>query len=415
MDSPIIPEIQLADYTYNLPQHRIADFPLPNRDESKLLVATAGNGSISHSEFQHLAEYIPKNSMMVFNNTKVIPARLIMKKPTGGEVELLLIEPIVPAVAQLALQQTGTTTWMCIVGGKNVREQSTLTVQSQGITLTAYVKSRTENKAEVEFTITPNNTTLADAISVIGAIPLPPYIKRTANTHDTERYQTVYAQHNGSVAAPTAGLHFTPNVLESLQRKNITQSNVTLHVGLGTFLPIQSESIANHAMHKERITIDIETIITLRDFFATRTTELRFVCVGTTSVRTIESLYWIGVRLLQNEISLLTDVLLLRQWDCYRLSKTTLPTVAESLQCIIANLQEKGLDYLSGETEIIIVPGYEFTCCDTLITNFHQPQSTLILLVAAFTGGMFWKDIYSSALENNYRFLSYGDSSILFR
>ena len=187
MDSPIIPEIHLADYTYNLPQHRIADFPLPNRDESKLLVATAGNGSISHSEFQHLAEYIPENSMMVFNNTKVIPARLIMKKQTGGEVELLLIEPIVPSVAQLALQETGTTTWMCIVGGKNVREQSILTAQSQDITLTAYIKSRAENKAEVEFTITPNNTTLAVAISVIGAIPLPPYIKRTANTRDTER------------------------------------------------------------------------------------------------------------------------------------------------------------------------------------------------------------------------------------
>lgn len=435
MTANYIPQISINDFTYSLPQERIALYPLEERDSSKQLIANAENYTIRHSVFSGLANEIPAHSLLVVNDTKVIHARLAMKKQTGGEVEILLIEPAIGIVAELALQQRGRTTpWLCIVGGKNVHEGMILTsLNTTWGTVKAHIISRIENKAIVEFEIEPSTLSLAEVLSLIGNVPLPPYLHRPAEDTDDERYQTVYAEHDGSVAAPTAGLHFTERVFSSLRAKDIEQINITLHVGLGTFEPVKTEMIDGHEMHKEYIAVSKETLLNCVRFFTKKEALLpsnelpRFVCTGTTSLRTMESLYWIGVRIINGELdssiieSGSTSELLLDQWCAYRLrdeyatTSKILPSVLESFNAIVEFLDSVKLDVLQGQTRMIIVPPYTPMVCDALITNFHQPNSTLMLLVASFLGGDFWKDVYNSALENDYRFLSYGDSSLLLR
>jgi S-adenosylmethionine:tRNA ribosyltransferase-isomerase len=430
-----VPQISINDFTYLLPQDRIALYPLEERDSSKQLIANAKTSTIRHSVFKSLASELPAHSLLVVNDTKVIHARLAMKKQTGGEVEILLIEPSAGIVAELALQQRGRTTpWLCIVGGKNVQEGMVLSSSDTNWgTIQARIISRMDNKAIVEFDIQPSTFTLAEILSLIGNVPLPPYLHRPADDTDDERYQTVYAVHNGSVAAPTAGLHFTDRVFSSLHSKEIEQVNITLHVGLGTFEPVKVEMIDGHEMHREYIAISKATLHRCIQFFADRSTSSqsdenpRFVCTGTTSLRTMESLYWIGVRIMNGEVdssimeSGSTSELLLDQWCAYRLrdmyatTSKNLPSVLDSFNAIAKFLDTATLDILQGQTRMIIVPPYTPMVCDALITNFHQPNSTLMLLVASFLSGDFWKDVYKSALENDYRFLSYGDSSLLLR
>ncbi|MBL7999590.1 MAG: S-adenosylmethionine:tRNA ribosyltransferase-isomerase [Candidatus Kapabacteria bacterium] len=407
-----IPELNTTDYLYELPAHRIAAFPLAERDASKLLVADCTNAIIHDDTFRSVAVHIPSGSLMIVNNTKVIHARLAMQKPTGGAAEVFLNEPY-QKQPLLALQETGSSEWRCIIGGKNIG--AGMELQSSYGDLRADIISKDGQNAVVRFRYSESDT-FAELLAAIGNVPIPPYLKRNAEQTDEERYQTVYAQNDGSVAAPTAGLHFTERVFASLTEKEISITELTLHVGLGTFEPLKATSVTDHAMHKERLHIHRNAIGSIATFFTNRTSGERCVCVGTTSIRTIETLYWLGVRILRGESPDLDDanVLLLDQWDCYRLrADGNLPAAAESFRAVCNALDELNRDAIEGETRLIIIPGYTPMVCETLITNFHQPESTLILLVAAFCGGDFWRTIYNHALAHDYRFLSYGDSSIL--
>jgi len=389
--------LDLNDFTYTLPAERIATHPLEQRDQSRLLVYK--EGAIEHTSFSSIADRLPNNSLLVFNNTKVIPARLHFKKDTGADIEVFLLEPIEPSpVVALAMQATTQATWRCAIGNLKKWKPGQKLHQAQGdLAFTAELMDRESGVVQLTWT---GGLPFAAAIGQLGDVPLPPYIKRAPEKADRERYQTVYSSQEGAVAAPTAGLHFTNDVLESLTVRGIKTEFVTLHVSAGTFQPIKTSSIRDHHMHEEQITITTGNIrALLQDRF--------IVAVGTTSMRTLESLYWYGVKLLRDPFATF-DV---SQRDPYTLTES-LPDAHTALRAVEDYMARTQVTSITGQTSIYILPGYTFRICRGLVTNFHQPGSTLIVLVAAFIGAA-WKEVYQAALDNGYRFLSYGDSSLL--
>lgn len=393
------PLISLSDYQYDLPECSIARYPLADRDQSKLLV---WNGQQSvHAKFSQLADFLPNTSTLFFNNTKVIPARLLFEKPTGGAIEIFLLNPADPtALIAEALNAKSTTTWTCAVGNaRRWPDSLILTKRTSGGQLSAQWENRREN--EVRFTWMPEEIPFATIIEQAGAIPLPPYLKREAEASDRERYQTVYSQFSGAVAAPTAGLHFTPAVMKSLIEKGIIIDFLTLHVSAGTFLPIKAENAIEHKMHEEEIIVHKQNIIRLLEPGRT------VIAVGTTAMRTLESLYWYGVKLLADPVAEFR----ISQDQPYQ-SANENPTAQRALEAILRKMDHEQQDQLTGHTSIFIRPGYEFRVTQGLITNYHQPGSSLLLLVSAFVGDH-WRLIYREALDHGYRFLSYGDCSLL--
>ena len=400
-----VSDIHIDQYNYTLPDDRIAKYPLPQRDQSKLLVYK--NGEIADAAFYNLADFVPENSLMVFNNTKVIQARMHFYKDTGARIEIFCLEPHSPHDYLLNFQQTACCSWICLVGNLKKWKEGELskTIQTGGkdVEIKA-VRKETHGDAQiVEFRWDDASVSFSDILETAGELPIPPYLNRKTEERDKQTYQTLYSKIKGSVAAPTAGLHFTPEVFATLKEKGIATDEVTLHVGAGTFRPVKSETIGEHAMHSEFISVRKETIEHLLRHSG------KVIAVGTTSVRTLESLYYLGELIGRNN----TEHLHVEQWQPYEEGSNKL-TKQQALQNIIDHLDRNGLNTLLADTQIIIAPGYRFKIVDAIITNFHQPQSTLLLLVSAFTGGNRWKDIYDHALDNDYRFLSYGDSSILF-
>ena len=397
-------EIAIADYNYELPDERVAKYPLPNRDESKLLVYK--NGSFEESVFNRITDYLPKDSLLVFNNTKVIHARIFFRKETGSSIEVFCLEPYNMAVSE-AFEQRKECRWMCFVGNNKKWKSGKLSREiidgDKKINLTVSREEACGNAWIVLFEWDDDSYSFAHIIEMAGTIPLPPYLNRAAEADDKERYQTVYAQHEGSVAAPTAGLHFTPNVFAKLKNIGIDTEFVTLHVGAGTFKPVDSETIGEHEMHVERIQITRENVENLLKHI-----HQPIIAVGTTSVRTLESLYWIGVKLCYGLVS---NDLSVEQWEPYELSEKPRIGAEESLSKVLAFMDDNDLDVLYGSTKLMIAPGYEYRIVKGIVTNFHQPQSTLLLLVSALIGEV-WKQVYSYALNNGFRFLSYGDSCL---
>ena len=391
------PTINIKDYFYELPTDRIATHPLQNRDQSKLLVYK--NGEILHTQFSSLANQIPLNSLLFFNDTKVIPARLYFQKETGAQIELFLLNPIRPhTLLQLAMEATSGVSWKCAIGNlKRWPDGTVLTKKINTIELQARLESREDSI--VNFTWTPTDISFAEIINTIGVTPLPPYIKREAELADRERYQTVYSHYEGAVAAPTAGLHFTNQVLEDIKQRGNEIDFLTLHVSAATFQPVKVENATDHEMHSEQIVISKKNIDNLL-------LERPIVAIGTTSARTLESLYWYGVKLIHNPAADFT----ISQFDSYQLPP--LHSRIDAIKAVAHKMDTENLESLTGNTSIYILPGYRFKVCTALVTNFHQPGSTLMLLVAACVGAD-WKKIYKEALANNYRFLSYGDSSLL--
>ena len=397
-------EIKIDDFVYALPDERIAKYPLPKRDESKLLIYN--KGKITESIFNEVPKMLAENELVVFNNTKVIQARLNFKKQTGALIEIFCLEPASPNDYVLSFQQNKTCTWYCLIGNlkkwKGGVLEHTLVVGNVEVTLFAELKSQHNTSFEVQFSWNNDQITFSDILESFGELPIPPYLNRKTESRDNETYQTVYSKIKGSVAAPTAGLHFTESVLNDLRRKNIDLQEVTLHVGAGTFRPVKSEYMEQHDMHTEYISVSRQTIEALLAH------KCEVLAVGTTSVRTIESLYYIGAKLLNQDIA--NDLICVKQWEPYEVVYELTPQ--ESLQSILDYMQKNNLTVLNAATQIIIAPSYEFHFVKKMITNFHQPKSTLLLLVSAFVGGD-WKKVYDYALTHNFRFLSYGDSSLL--
>ena len=392
--------IKIEDYVYDLPEDRIAKYPLDQRDSSKLLIYN--KGKVSKDFFTNINRYADFNSTFVFNNTKVIQARLKFFKETGAQIEIFCLEPVDPSDYVLAFQQTEKVVWKCIVGNLKKWKDKTLkkiiTIGNDKIELNASKRTQDGNAQIIEFTWNNNQFTFSEILENIGVTPIPPYLNRESESVDKDRYQTIYSKLKGSVAAPTAGLHFTEEVLNRLRNRNIRVEEVTLHVGAGTFKPVKSETIDEHEMHTEHFVVKKSTIENLLK-------SEKIVVVGTTSVRTIESLYWIGVKLVENKI-LRSHI---TQWEVYELPNLS---KQKSLNALLDYMNKNDIDEIDASTQIMIFPGYKFKLVDVLITNFHQPKSTLLLLIAAFIGDD-WKKIYAYALNNDFRFLSYGDSSIL--
>ncbi len=395
------PKVDLAKFIYNLPNEKIAFEGTSKRDNSKLLFYN--NGQINDYYFNEITELIPSNSTLFFNNTKVIPARIHLQKETGANIEIFLLKPAYNNEISLALETSEPIVWECMIGNlKKWKETEVLTkvikVENQLIKLSAKLVNRASKL--VEFSWNMNNLSFSQLIDNLGDTPLPPYIKRDVSKDDKQRYQTVYSKINGAVAAPTAGLHFTTEILEKLAAKKIQQKHFTLHVGAGTFMPIKAASVTEHPMHNETMIVPIDVIKSVID-------ATFIIPVGTTSMRTLESLYWFGVKLLDNpKASFHIEKLFPYE------EKDKLPIRKDAFEAILLYAKNNCLNHIIGDTEIFIFPGYKFRVCQGLITNFHQPESTLILLVAAFIGDD-WNAIYSHALENEYRFLSFGDSSLL--
>ncbi|MDR2232966.1 MAG: S-adenosylmethionine:tRNA ribosyltransferase-isomerase [Tannerella sp.] len=400
-------DINIANYNYSLPEDKIAKYPLARRDSSRLLIYR--QGAISEGRFDQLPSYLPERSLLVFNNTRVIHARLLFRKPTGARIEIFCLEPVVPADYALNFQQTKQCSWHCLVGNlkkwKGGTLQQTVRINDDSIVFSAKLTASNEDTHIVSFSWNHPSYTFAELLEAAGKLPIPPYLHRETEASDLQTYQTVYSKIKGSVAAPTAGLHFTPEVLEALKANNIAIEEITLHVGAGTFQPVKSEKIGEHKMHTEFFSVRRNVIQHLLDNLG------NIVAVGTTSVRTLESLYYIGASLAGNPDANF-DELAVKQWIPYESLHESM-TPAESLRHILIYLDNKRLDTLIASTQIIIVPGYHFKMVQGMITNFHQPQSTLLLLVSAFVEGR-WKEIYDFALTHGFRFLSYGDSSLLF-
>ena len=400
--------IQIAAYNYNLPDERIAKYPLVERDLSKLLVYKAGE--IEESTYRNLPSYLPNDSLLIFNNTKVVEARMLFHTFTGAVIELFYLEAVSETIdSAMAMGCTGTIAIKCYVGNakrwKHGPLKREVTWNGQTIEVTVSEKERVADYYHVTLSWTPAEVVFAEVLHAFGSIPLPPYLKRETEASDLERYQTVYAKELGSVAAPTAGLHFTENIVEELTQKGIDTTQVTLHVGAGTFKPVKSESIGEHEMHGEYLDVSTETIQKLIDALDTK----KIVTVGTTSTRTIESLYWLGRKVFfQPEIT--QSQLIVGQWEPYETSE--LCTSKEALEALLTWLEHNKLTSILSKTQIIIAPGYTFRIIHGLITNFHQPESTLLLLISALIGED-WKKVYEFALENDFRFLSYGDGSLL--
>ena len=400
--------IRISEFNYPLPDERIAKFPLPVRDQSKLLLYR--HGEVTEDILTSLPDYLPANSLMIFNNTKVIQARLHFHKETGALIEVFCLEPIQPNDYALNFQQTEHAAWLCMIGNLKKWKEGALkreiTVKGKPLTLTAERGACHGTSHWVDFRWNNPEITFADILEVFGELPIPPYLNRETQESDKETYQTVYSKIKGSVAAPTAGLHFTPRVLDALREKGVALEELTLHVGAGTFKPVKSEEIEGHEMHTEYISVNRSTLEKLVAH------EGKAIAVGTTSVRTLESLYHIGVTLLHNPNATEED-LHVKQWQPYETALETAATPAvDALQAIIAYLDRHHMETLHSSTQIIIAPGYEYRIVKAMVTNFHQPQSTLLLLVSAFLHGD-WRKIYDYALAHDFRFLSYGDSSLL--
>lgn len=399
-------KIHIQDYNYNLPDDRIAKYPLTKRDNSKLLVYK--NEKITDTVFSNINNFLPENCLMVFNNTKVIQARLHFQKTTGAQIEIFCLEPCIPNDYQLNFQQTEKCSWVCLIGNLKKWKEGSLTrqinVNEQIVNFTA-TRTRSHGDAHViDFEWDNQGVTFSELLDAVGELPIPPYLNRATEEQDKQTYQTVYSKIDGSVAAPTAGLHFTPEVMKSLKEQGMKLAEVTLHVGAGTFRPVKSDEIGDHVMHSEFISVQKSFIEELIRF------EGKVIAVGTTSVRTLESLYYIGVSLESQKQSHLH----VSQWMPYNDSNNRL-SKKDALKNILAYLEKNSLSTLIADTQIIIAPGYEFKIVDGIVTNFHQPQSTLLLLVSAFLGNNNWKNIYEHALSSDYRFLSYGDSSLLLK
>ena len=394
--------IAIADFDYPLPDDRIAKFPLERRDQSKLLVYRGGN--IEESRFNHVPELLPPDTLLIFNNTKVIHARLFFRKPTGSTIEVFCLEPFQMPVA-LSFEQRGHCTWNCFIGNNKKWKEGSLTrqldIHGQSVTLTATRRKAVGNAWIVDFDW-DGGLSFAELIDQAGVIPLPPYLHREAVSSDNERYQTVYALHQGSVAAPTAGLHFSPEVFEALRQKGIATDFITLHVGAGTFKPVSTPTIGEHEMHVEKIEISRSNIECILNHLGHTV-----IPVGTTTVRTIESVYWFGVKLSRNAK---LDAMHVMQWDPYELESLSVST-EHAYQNVLQWMDEQGIDQLEGDTQLLIAPGYRYHVISGLITNFHQPKSTLLLLVSALVGDA-WKECYRYALDHQFRFLSYGDSCL---
>ncbi|MCT4614578.1 MAG: S-adenosylmethionine:tRNA ribosyltransferase-isomerase [Marinifilaceae bacterium] len=391
-------EIKISDFNYNLPDERIAKYPLENRDSSKLLIYK--NNTIEEDKFHNIKNYLSDDNILVFNNTKVIHARLIFFKSTGARVEIFCLQPHQPLDYNLIFQSKESCQWDCLVGNSKKWKSGKLCMEFEFDSKTCHLYAeRIDDK--IEFTWDNQELSFGEVLELTGRIPIPPYLNRDTESSDTTTYQTVYSKFEGSVAAPTAGLHFTNNVISELANKGVATQELTLHVGAGTFQPVKSEIIGDHPMHSESISASkefIENIIS---------SSKKIVAVGTTSVRSLESLYWLGVKILSG----FDNIHKLEQWEAYNLDQNY--SIKESFSAILNYMDDKQLDNFTAYTQIIIAPGYKYRVIKALVTNFHQPQSTLLLLISAIVGDK-WKDIYSYAMENDFRFLSYGDSSIIF-
>jgi len=398
--------LSIHDYTYDLPEDRIAKFPLEERDASKLLIYDGS--TISQDIFKNLDQHLPPNSLLVFNDSKVIEARLLFQKTTGGVIEIFCLEPLDQyGDITRAMIQKGTVLWQCLIGGASKWKRGQVLEKKirkdhQEIILRAKYIDKAAESFVIEFSWSEDSLTFAEILHIAGAVPLPPYLRRQPEEMDRQRYQTIYARHEGSVAAPTAGLHFTDRVLKKIRHKNIDMDFVTLHVGAGTFKPVKTPIMATHQMHYELINISRTTIENIL-----RHIHGNIISVGTTSLRTIESVYWLGVKL---KIGGATD-LHLTQWEPYELEKYDLPAEA-AIKTLLDFMSKKNMERLLSKTQIIIAPSYRVKLANAVVTNFHQPQSTLLLLVAALVGGD-WRKIYDFALRNHFRFLSYGDGCLL--
>ena len=399
--------IHISDYTYELPDERIAKFPIAQRDHSKLLVYR--HGEVSEDVFYHLPDYLPTGALMVFNNTKVIQARIHFRKETGALIEVFLLEPAAPSDYELMFQTHGHCEWYCLVGNQKKWKEGSLrrSLEVNGVTLTLQATRLGEHgtSQHIAFDWDNDNVSFAEILDVVGELPIPPYLNRETQESDKTTYQTVYSKIKGSVAAPTAGLHFTDQVLSELDAHGIDREELTLHVGAGTFKPVKSEEIGGHEMHSEYISVRKQTLEKLLRHHASA------IAVGTTSVRTLESLYYMGVKLEQNP-NLTEEQLHVNQWEPYQLSAKQEITPEKAIQNLLDYLIRNDLNTLHTSTQIIIAPGYQYKIVKMLVTNFHQPQSTLLLLVSAFVHGD-WRKIYDYALAHEFRFLSYGDSSLL--
>ena len=399
-----IQEIAIAEYDYPLPDERIAKYPLPERDSSKLLLYR--QGTITEDVFSNIPQYIPQGALMVFNNTRVIQARLRFRKETGAQIEVFCLEPESPCDYQQIFLETEECVWQCLVGNSGRWKGGVLSqvieVCGRPVTLSVERVGCAAAVNHVRFSWN-GGCSFAELLEAAGELPIPPYLNRRTEESDTQTYQTVYSKVKGSVAAPTAGLHFTPAVLEALSATGVEREEVTLHVGAGTFKPVKSELIADHDMHEEYIEVRRELLQKLIDNGGAA------VAVGTTSVRTLESLYFLGEQVVENP-GLSVDELCVGQWSPYNKAHTL--TTVEALEALVAWLDRNGLDRLHAHTRIMIAPGYDFHIVKAIVTNFHQPKSTLLLLVSAFVKGN-WRAIYDYALGNGFRFLSYGDSSLI--
>ena len=399
--------IEMKDFAYPLPEDRVAKYPLDERDLSKLLIYK--NGAITETTYRDIGSQLQKDTLLIFNNTKVIEARIFFEKPTGGVIEIFCLEPAYHEEVSRGMSTTGKVYWNCLVGGVSKWKGSVLEKKIQSdqheIVLFAEMIEKTEDAYVIAFSWHPAELAFGEVLHAAGLIPLPPYLRRDAEKSDVERYQTVYAKAEGSVAAPTAGLHFTHPLLESLSQKGILQEYVTLHVGAGTFKPVKSEKIGDHTMHSEWIQVQLQTIENILNLHPKDV-----IPVGTTSLRTLETLYWMGVKALRKPEAMLAE-LEIKQWDVYELESEAVP-VEQALQALLGWMNDRSLSELVCQTQLLMAPGYRVKIADALITNFHQPSSTLLLLVAALIGED-WRKVYDYALAHNFRFLSYGDGSLL--
>lgn len=404
-------QISISDFNYELPDERIAKFPVSPRDQSRLLVYD--KGQIADDHFFNLASHLPAGSLMVFNNTKVIQARMLFHKSTGALIEIFLLEPYAPADYEQMFLTRGQCTWLCMVGNLKKWKEGTLerelVIGSENLTIRATRGDMVGTSYAISFEWNNAQLTFADILDAAGQLPIPPYLNRETQQSDLTTYQTVYSKIKGSVAAPTAGLHFTPEVLASLDAHGIDREELTLHVGAGTFKPVKSKEMGGHVMHTEHICVRRQTLQKLLAH------QCRATAVGTTSVRTLESLYYMGLKA-QANAQLTEEQLHVAQWEPYELPAPTMAPsrqqVCDAIGALLAWLDKNSVEALHASTQIIIAPGYQFKIVQRLVTNFHQPQSTLLLLVSAFTQGH-WREIYDHALGHDYRFLSYGDSSLL--
>lgn len=402
-------EIPIDIYNYELPDEKIARFPAAVRDESKLLIY--GQGQINHCRFHDLPQLLHAGDSIILNDTRVIPARLMFRKPTGGQIEVFCLEPLDKS-HQDAMSAQGETIWKCLVGGaKKWKAEGKLELELKIRDYSVLVLCERIRQGEdcflIRFSWSPSQFTFSEILDHSGQIPLPPYFNRHAEEEDIRRYQTVFARYEGSVAAPTAALHFTPRTFHDLKERSVEVGYLTLHVGAGTFKPVVSENLGGHAMHGEFFSVPVSLLRKLASANKGRT-----IVVGTTTLRTVESLYWIGCLLRHGKLSADQDLLSLGQWDAYDSQEEC--SLKESMNTIINYCEQRQLSEFSASTSIMIAPGFKFKVADALITNFHMPKSTLMVLVSAFIGDD-WKSVYHYALDHDFRFLSYGDSSILFR